>query len=111
MGQIDYHGHTIVWTTRRVAPRRYAVLLIVDGHDHGAQATAHDRKTVWRKGRKIAEWYWRTIIKEMVIAAAMERKYATKPRQHVQPLKAWTTHDRTTNIAILTKIAITTYGA
>jgi hypothetical protein len=110
MGQIDYHGHTIVWTTKQIAPRRYAVLLIADGHNHGVQAIARDRKTVWRKGRKIAEWYWRTVIKEMVIAAAMERKHAAKPRQHVQPLKAWTPRDRATNMAILTKIAITVNG-
>jgi hypothetical protein len=110
MGQIDYHGHTIVWTTKQIAPRRYAVFLITNGHNHGVQTIAGDRKTAWRNGRKIAELYWRTVTKEMVIAAAMESKNAAKPRQHVQPLRTWTPHNRATNIAILTKIAITVNG-
>ena len=110
MGQIIYHGHTITWTTQKIAPGRYAAILITDGHNHGIQAVGRDRKNMWRKGRKDAEWYWRTIIHALVITEALARKAAPRPREHVTPLKPWTPTQRTRNAAILVKIALTVHG-
>jgi hypothetical protein len=110
MGQIDYHGHTIAWTTQLIAPGRFAVMLITDGHNHGIQAFGHDRKTVWRKGRRIAERYWRDVVQRLVITEALARKAAPRPREHVTPLKPWTPTQRTRNAAILVKIALTVHG-
>jgi hypothetical protein len=111
MGQIDYHGHTIIWATKKIAPGRYAAILITDEHDHGIQVVTRHRKTAWRKGRAIAEWYWWNVLREIVITEARARKLQPKPRQHVQPLRTWTPRERASNEAILTKIAFTTYGA
>ena len=110
MGQINYHGHTITWTTKRIAPGRFAVMLITDGHNHGVQAFGRDRKTVWRKGRRIAERYWRDVVQKLVITEALARKAAPKLREHVAPLKPWTPTQCARNNAILVKIAITVHG-
>ncbi len=108
MGKINYHGHTIEWRTEKRGAL-FVSIVIVDGHEHGVQAEGLTRKAMWRVGKRIAEAHYNEVIRPLVIADALAKRNAPKPRQHIQPLQTWDFMARAKNDALLRKIAFTKY--